>query len=75
VAAYRDYEVERSQFQLGLSNSTFVLQAASRLADAQLRRIRAFTEYEVAQVLVARATGTLLGRGNIQLEPTPAEGS
>jgi len=75
VAAYRDYEVEQSQFQLGLSNSTFVLQAASRLADAQMRRIRAFIDYEIAQVLVARATGTLLGRGNIQLQPAPAEGS
>ena len=75
VAAYRDYEVEQSQFQLAMTNSTFVLYAASRLADAQLRRIRAFIEYEVAQVFLARATGTLLGRGNIQLQPVPAGGS
>jgi len=73
VAAYRDYQVEQQQFQLGMSTSTDVLFAASRLADAQLRRIRAFAEYEVAQVRVARATGTLLGRGNVQLQP--AEGS
>jgi outer membrane protein len=75
VTAYRDYQVEQQQFQLGVSNSTAVLYAASRLADAQLRRIRAFVGYEVAQVRVARATGTLLGRGNIQLQPTPVEGN
>jgi outer membrane protein TolC len=75
VAAYRDYQVEQQQFQLGMSTSTDVLFAASRLADAQLRRIRAFTEYEVAQVQVARATGTLLGHGNVQLQPVPAEDS
>jgi len=75
VAALRDYQVEQQQFQLGMSTSTDVLFAASRLADAQLRRIRAFAEYEIAQVQVARATGTLLGRGNVQLQPAPAGGS
>jgi len=74
VTALRDYQVEQQQFQLGMSTSTDVLFAASRLADAQLRRIRAFAEYEIAQVQVARATGTLLGRGNVQLQSTPAEG-
>jgi len=73
-AALRDYQVEQQQFQLGFRTSTEVLSAASRLADAQLRRIRAFAEYEVAQVRVAFATGTLLGRGNVQLLPTPTEG-
>ncbi len=74
VTAYRDYQVEQQQFQLGQRTSTDVLDAAARLGEAQLRRIRAFVEYEVAQVQVARATGTLLGRGNIQLQPTPATG-
>ncbi len=72
ITAYRDYQVEQQQFQLGERTSTEVLNAASRLADAQLRRIRAFVEYEVAQVQVARATGTLLGRGNVQLQAAPA---
>lgn len=75
VRAYRDYQVEQQQFQLGESTSTDVLFAASRLADAQVRRIRAFADYEIAQVRVARATGTLLGRGNVQLQPTLPEGS
>jgi outer membrane protein TolC len=74
VRAYRDYQVEQQQFQLGARRSTDVLLAASRLADAQLRRIRAFVEYEIAQIQVARATGTLLGHGNVQLQPVSADG-
>ncbi len=67
VTAYRDYRVEQSQFQLGKRTSTDVLLSASRLADAQSRRIRAFAEYEIAQVRLARATGTLLGLGRLQM--------
>ncbi len=68
-AAYRDYRVEQSQFQLGVRTSTDVLLAATRLADAQLARIRAFVDYEIAQISLARATGTLLGYDKIVLEP------
>ena len=67
AAAYRDYRVEQSQFQLGVRTSTDVLLAAARLADAQLGRIRAFTDYEVAQINLAQATGTLLGKGQIHI--------
>ncbi|MBN2130579.1 MAG: TolC family protein, partial [Sedimentisphaerales bacterium] len=69
TAAYRDYQVEQSQFQLGRRTSTDVLYAATRLADAQLSRIRSFADYEVAQINLARATGTLLGYGHVTLEP------
>ncbi|MGB2866215.1 MAG: TolC family protein [Sedimentisphaerales bacterium] len=65
TAAYRDYRVEQSQFQLGISTSTNVLYSATGLADAQLRRIYAFADYEIAQINLARATGTLLGHGQI----------
>lgn len=74
TAAYRDYKVEQSQFQLGLRTSTDVLFAATRLADAQLRKIRAFADYQIAQVRLARATGTLLGYGQIRWEPIDIEG-
>ena len=67
TAAYRDYKVEQSQFQLGLSTSTNVLYSATGLADAQLRRIYAFADYEIAQINLARATGTLLGKGQIHI--------
>jgi outer membrane protein TolC len=69
VRARRFYEVEQSQFQLGRRVSTDVLDAASSLAEAQLRKIGAFVEYEIAQVALARATGTLLGHGQIRLQP------
>jgi len=72
-AAYRDYRVEQSQFQLGFRTSTEVLYAAARLADAQLRKIWALVEYEIAQINLARATGTLLGYGKIQIEPMSIE--
>ena len=73
IAAYRDYRVEQSQFQLGRRTSTEVLQAASRLAEEQLRRISAFADYEITQVMLARATGTLLGRGQVRLQPVVLE--
>jgi outer membrane protein len=73
-AAYRDYRVEQSQFQLGVRNSTDVLYSATRLADAQLGRIRAYAQYEIAQIDLARATGTLLGHGRIQIEPFTLDG-
>jgi outer membrane protein len=69
-AAYRDYKVEQSQFQLGRSRSTDVLYSATGLAEAQLSRIRAIAEYEIAQIYLAQATGTLLGHSRIILEPT-----
>ena len=69
-AAYRDYKVEQSQFQLGRGTSRDVLLSASDLAEAQLSRIRALAGYEIAQIYLARATGTLLGYSRIILEPT-----
>ncbi len=69
VTALRAYKVEQLQFQLGRRTSVEVLDAASSLAAAQLRRINAFAEYEIAQVRLARATGTLLGHDRIRLEP------
>jgi outer membrane protein len=69
TAAYRNYRVEQSQFQLGRRTSTDVLYAATSLADAQLSRIRALVDYEIAQINLARATGTLLGHDHIMLRP------
>jgi outer membrane protein TolC len=69
-AAFRDYRVEQSQFQLGVRTSRDVLFSATDLADAQLSRIRALAGYEIAMIDLARATGTLLGYGRIVLEPT-----
>jgi outer membrane protein len=67
TAAERDYKVEQSQFQLGRRTSTDVLFAVTRLADAQLSKIRALVDYEVAQINLAYVTGTLLGHGQIHI--------
>ncbi len=67
LAAERDYLVDQSQFKLGRRNSTDVLYSATRLGDAQLGRIRAFVDYEIAQIYLARVTGTLLGKDRIHL--------
>ncbi|MBN2183571.1 MAG: TolC family protein [Sedimentisphaerales bacterium] len=75
TAAYRDYRVEQSQFQLGKSTSTNVLYSATGLADAQLRKIYAFADYEIAQINLARATGALLGQGQIQISPADIDAS
>jgi outer membrane protein len=68
--AYSTYRVEQSQFQVGNRTSTEVLDSAAQLAQAQLRRISALAGYEVAQIYLAQATGTLLGYSRIILEPT-----
>ncbi len=67
TAAERDYKVEQSQFQLGRRTSTDVLYSVTRLADAQLSKIRAVADYEIAQINLAYATGTLLGHGQIHI--------
>ncbi|MHC4948844.1 MAG: TolC family protein [Planctomycetota bacterium] len=57
-----NFVAEQGQFRLGLRNSTEVLDAESRLADARISLIRAEVDYQVAQIDLAFATGTLLGR-------------
>ena len=69
-AAFRKYRIEQSQFQIGAQTSTEVLRSAAELAKAQLDRISALAGYEIAQIELARATGTLLGYSRIILEPT-----
>ncbi|MFC1763139.1 TolC family protein [Planctomycetota bacterium] len=75
IAADRDYRVEQSQFQLGRRNSTDVLLAAARLGEAQLTRIQAYADYEIVQIDLARATGTLLGYGRIMVKPITLDDS
>ncbi|HNQ22621.1 MAG TPA: TolC family protein [Phycisphaerae bacterium] len=67
--AGRTYEAEKRQFEVGLRTSTDVLEAAARLADAQSREIQALTAYEISQIDIAYATGTLIGRDRVIWEP------
>lgn len=65
----RTLKAEQRQFDVGKSTSTDVLDASTRLADAQLAEIRAITDYQIAQVDLAFATGTLLGASKVSFEP------
>ena len=74
ILSGRTYEAERRQFEVGQRTSTDVLDAAARLAEAQSREIQALTDYQIAQVDIAFATGTLLGHDRVRWEATdPAD--
>jgi outer membrane protein len=65
----QQYQAEKRQYELGMLTSTDVLQAQTDLADAQRMEILALTEYQIALVDLAYATGTLLGAAKVQWEP------
>jgi outer membrane protein TolC len=69
IAESRVLEAEIQQFEQGLRTSTEVLEARTRLANARLSEISAVTEYQIAQVDIAFATGTVLGASHILWEP------
>lgn len=68
----RTYHAEQRQFDVGRSTSTNVLDAAARLAEAQLAEVRALTDYQISQVDLAFATGTLLGAAKVEWSPAGA---
>ena len=63
------YRAEKRRFELGLGTSKDVRDAQTELADAQRVEILALTEYQMAVVDLAYATGTLLGAAKVQWEP------
>jgi outer membrane protein TolC len=65
----RAYEGEFRQFQAGVRTSTDVLIASDFLADSQIREIDALAGYEIANIEIAFATGTLLGKDRVRLVP------
>jgi len=65
----RLYEAEQRSFEVGMSNSTDVLDAQFNFANAQTSEIRALADYQISLVDVAYATGTILGAARIQWEP------
>ncbi len=69
LLAGRNMEAEQRQFELGLRTSTDVLDAQTRLADAQSAEILALTEYQIAQVDLAYATGTVLAAAAVEWQP------
>ena len=65
ILAARVVAGEERQFEVGLRTSTEVLDAQSRLADAQSREVRALADYQISLVDIAFATGTLLGQSQV----------
>ena len=65
----QQFRAEKRQFELGLGTSTDVRDAQTKLAEAQRVEILALTEYQMAVVDLAYATGTLLGAAKVQWEP------
>jgi outer membrane protein TolC len=65
----RLFTAEKRQFELGLGTSTDVLNAQTTFANAQSAEISALTEYQIALVDIAYATGTLLGSAKVQWQP------
>ena len=72
VLAARVVELEQRQFNQGLRTSTDVLDAVTRLANAQSAEVASITEYQIAQVDIAQATGTVLGASRVTWTPPPA---
>lgn len=66
ILAARVVAGEERQFEVGLRTSTEVLDAQSRLADAQSREVRALADYQISLVDIAFATGTLLGQSRVE---------
>lgn len=69
ILAARTLRAEQNQFEVGARTSTDVLDAATRLADAQSAEIIALTDYEISQVDLAFATGTLMGATKVDWVP------
>ena len=69
VLAARVLDLEIRQFNLGLRTTDDVLEAQASLGAAQLSEISALTEYQIAQIDIAFATGTLLGASQVAWEP------
>jgi outer membrane protein len=69
----RLFEAEKSQFEQGQRTSTDVLNAQINFANAQSAEIQALTEYQIALVDLAYATGTLLGATRVSWEPIVPE--
>ncbi len=66
ILAARTFEAEKRQFDVGLRTSTDVLDAATNLANAQSQEIIALADYQISQIDIAFATGTLLGSQQVR---------
>ncbi|MCB9850226.1 MAG: TolC family protein [Phycisphaerales bacterium] len=71
IVSGTNYEAELKQFEEGLRTMREVLEVLTQLGDAQIREINAIVAYQIAQIDLAFATGTLLGYAHVDLAPIP----
>ncbi len=69
ILATRTLQAEQRQFDVGRATSNDVLDATTALAIAQLAELQAVVDYQIGQVALAEATGTLLGAAKVGWEP------
>ena len=65
VIAGLNYDAELKQFNEGLRTMTEVLETLTRLGEAQIKEVRAISDYQASFVDTAYATGTILGYSNL----------
>ena len=63
-----NYDAELKQFNEGLRTMTEVLETLTRLGEAQIKEVRAITDYQIALVDTAYATGTLMGYSKLSFQ-------
>lgn len=66
----RQLEAEQRLFAVGRSDSNDVLAAIAALAQARLAEVTAVVDYQLAQIDLAQATGSLLGAARVRWEPS-----
>ncbi len=68
IIAGKNYDAELKQFNEGLRTMTEVLETLTRLGEAQVKEVRAINDYQIAQIDLAYATGTLLGYAQTEIK-------
>jgi outer membrane protein TolC len=66
-----NYQAELEQFEEGIRTMREVLEVLTELGEAQVREVKAIVAYQIAQIDLAFATGTLLGYAGLDLTPVP----
>ncbi|MDO9240042.1 TolC family protein [Methylicorpusculum sp.] len=67
VLAGSNYDAELKQFNEGIRTMTEVLETLTKLGDAQTKEVKAISDYQVALIDLAYATGTLLGYSKVDM--------
>lgn len=69
IAAGANYEAERGLFREGLRNTQDILIALQQLGKARQKEVKVIVAYQISQIDLAYATGTLLGYAGTEITP------